>query len=97
MASGRPLLAAVGTKTATHALVTASESGLVAPPENPAALAATVRRLYREPALRHCYGENGRRYVTSHHRPQTVARQYADCLQKVAAGGKLELFHDEGG
>ena len=79
----------MGAGTAAHALVTASEGGLVVPPEDPAALAAALLRLYHDSAQRRAYGANGRDFVTACYRPELIAKQYADCLQKVAAGGTL--------
>ena len=48
------------------ALVRAAEAGLVAPPEDPRALAAAIRRLVKDPDEAARMGANGRRYVESH-------------------------------
>ena len=58
MASGKPVLAAVRGDAAR--LVSGSDAGLVCDPENPEALAATVRRFYELPSSdRGRMGQNG--------------------------------------
>lgn len=64
MGCGKPVIYSGAGEGA--ALVRAAEAGLVAPPEDPRALAAAIRRLVQDPEEAARMGANGRRYVESH-------------------------------
>ena len=61
------------------------ETGLLVPPENPAALAAALRRVLGDDALRRRLGEDGRRLVleryTADHMTSAFERLYAEMLR----------------
>jgi glycosyltransferase involved in cell wall biosynthesis len=68
-------------------LLAQARAGLWVEPENPAALAAAILTLYREPAqLRHL-GENGRRFVSAGYARQTHVQQLEKLLSQVLADG----------
>jgi glycosyltransferase involved in cell wall biosynthesis len=52
------------------------ETGLLVPPEDPAALAAAIRRLLADPPLRRRLGEQGRRLVLDRFTAGQMARAY---------------------
>jgi glycosyltransferase involved in cell wall biosynthesis len=60
------------------------ETGLLVPPDDPAALAAALRRLFADPDLRRRVGEQGRRLVlerfTADHMSRGFERLYAELL-----------------
>lgn len=64
MGCGKPVIYSGAGEGA--ALVRAADAGITVPPENPAALAAAIRRLADDPAEAARLGANGRRYVESH-------------------------------
>ena len=64
MGCGKPVIYSGAGEGA--ALVAAADAGIVVPPEDPAALAAAIRRLVADPAEAARLGANGRRYVESH-------------------------------
>jgi glycosyltransferase involved in cell wall biosynthesis len=65
--------------------VIAGETGLLVPPEDPAALAAALRRLLGDPLLRRRLGEQGRRLVldrfTAAHMTRAFESLYAELLR----------------
>lgn len=84
MASGRPLLAAVGAEAETRHLIAEAACGVAVEPEDPAQLATAIRSLAASPAQRAAMGANGRRHVEQHHTPTSVAEQYATLLYRLA-------------
>ena len=83
MAAGRPMIASVDGEAETRRLIEASGCGLWVAPEDPAALAEAVRALHADAGARARYGANGRAYVTAHHTPEIVARQYDTLLRSI--------------
>ena len=73
LASRRPYVAAVESEGETARLTERYGSGLVVPPEDPAALADAIRRLYHDPALRERLAANGHAASAFHDRPVAVA------------------------
>jgi glycosyltransferase involved in cell wall biosynthesis len=87
MAAGRPIVAtAVG---GNPELITDGETGLLVPPEDPAALAAAIARLIREPALARRLGETARRRVEQEYTLDAMVRRmerlYDDLMARRAA------------
>jgi glycosyltransferase involved in cell wall biosynthesis len=82
LAAGRP--AVLSARGEAAALVERSGGGLVAAPEDPAALARAFRVLHAEPALRARLGGAGRREAARFGRAESV-RAWADLLGGVAA------------
>ncbi len=66
MSTSRPVLATADPGTSLHQMVTTSGCGLALPPEDPVALAAGIRRLADDPALRQRSGAAGRSWVCAH-------------------------------
>jgi glycosyltransferase involved in cell wall biosynthesis len=66
-------------------VVVGGETGLLVPPEDPAALAAALRRLLAEPPLRQRLGEQGRQLVldrfTARHMTNAFESLYAELLR----------------
>jgi len=83
LASGRPILMATAGDSA-H-LVQELGAGVVVPPEDPAALAGAVRRLYAMPAAeREAYGERGRQAFTQHFTRQVLVARYEALFARVS-------------
>jgi glycosyltransferase involved in cell wall biosynthesis len=72
MAVGRPVLLAASGESAR--IVEESGSGIVVPPEDPAALAAAVRRLRDDPAAAKAMGERGRAFARTRLRSAQAER-----------------------
>jgi colanic acid biosynthesis glycosyl transferase WcaI len=83
MASGRPILAAVGENAETKRLVERAECGLWVPPGDPEALARALRILYDDAGLRRQLGDNGRATVEAQHTPGVIARKYLRLFQSL--------------
>jgi glycosyltransferase involved in cell wall biosynthesis len=66
MHQARPVVATRAVGAAAGGLVRDDDTGLLVEPGDPHALAATIDRLLKDPALRSRLGENGRRAVAHH-------------------------------
>ncbi len=64
MAAGLPVV--TSNVSGLHEVVVNDQTGLLAPPDDPRALAATLNRLIDDPDLRHQLGDNGRRRAEDH-------------------------------
>jgi colanic acid biosynthesis glycosyl transferase WcaI len=87
MASGRPLLASAARDSDVWRLVESSGCGLCVEPEDPAQLAAAIRRLAADPDERAAMGRRGRELACASYSRQAVVEQYEALLREVAAGG----------
>jgi glycosyltransferase involved in cell wall biosynthesis len=67
LAAGCPVLASFDEDSALCRSLTANACGVCVPPEDPAALADRIRRLYADAASLKSMGDNGRRYVCREH------------------------------
>lgn len=63
-------------------LISLAKCGVVVPPEEPAALAATLRELHRRPERWSEFGDSGRRYVSDHFNRSTILKQWARLLEE---------------
>ncbi|MGI5352125.1 glycosyltransferase family 4 protein [Streptomyces sp. CA-250714] len=81
-AAGRPVIASVAADGGTAGEVRRSGAGLLVPPEDPAALAAALRRLAADPMHAAALGAAGQAYATGH-------------LGRKAALGRLTALLDE--
>jgi L-malate glycosyltransferase len=74
MAAGRPVVAtAVG---GNPRLIEDGVTGLLVPPDDPAALARAVARLLREPELAARLAREGRRRVEAHYSREAMVRRF---------------------
>ena len=89
MASARPIIAAVDPGSDVWNLVQQTKCGLCVEPENPQALAESIRTLYADPALRERLGRNGRKHVMEYYTRQVVARQYHELLTSLVHSARL--------
>jgi glycosyltransferase involved in cell wall biosynthesis len=83
LALGRPVLA-----SAVGGLCEAVEderSGLLVPPEDPAALAAALKRLESDPALRARLGAGGEHSLARGYRAENMVEDYAQLYRSVLA------------
>ncbi len=75
LAAGRACVATADPGTTLHEVVAGYETGLVTPPEDPAALASAVRELAYDEQRRKRYGRHARAYAEAHlDREQILAR-----------------------
>jgi colanic acid biosynthesis glycosyl transferase WcaI len=84
LAAGRPYVAATEEECEAAALARARGCGCVARPGDPQDLAAQVRRLHADPALRARMGAAARAAALEFDRPRAV-RAYYELFQEVAA------------
>lgn len=84
MAAARPVIAAVDPDCDTADTIRQAGCGLVVPPADPLALAASVLYYYRRPEARRQAGEAGRRYFLSHFERQAVLQRYCQVIQGLA-------------
>jgi colanic acid biosynthesis glycosyl transferase WcaI len=82
MASGKPVVAAVNDLSEAGRLISLAKCGVVVPPEDPAALAATLRELHARPERWSEFGDAGRRYVTEHFNRSTILKQWVRLLEE---------------
>jgi colanic acid biosynthesis glycosyl transferase WcaI len=85
MAAGRPIVASVSAESETGRFVAAHAVGVVAPPEDPAALVEAVRQLRTQGGGR--LGRNGRQVVEACFDRREVLARFAERLQAVAEQG----------
>jgi len=74
MAAGKPVIYSGAGEGAR--IITDAKAGLVTPPEDGAALAAAIRRLWEHPAEAREMGANGRAYIERHLSWQTLVREW---------------------
>jgi len=74
-----------------HEVVRDEESGLLVPPQDPAALALAMLRLMDLPqAQRRSMGEVGREHIRAHYGVRRVAERWEDLYREVRARKGLE-------
>lgn len=88
MGTARPIV--IGVDGEARRLVEDAGAGVFVPPEDAAALAATVRRLAGDPATCARLGASGRAFVERHFSRQAQARRYLDILDRVAHPARLD-------
>jgi glycosyltransferase involved in cell wall biosynthesis len=100
LACGRPVVV-TDVDGARESLPAALAAPCLAPPEDPAALAAAVIRLLLDPALRESLGDQGRRHVLSTHDVRRTVAAIADVYREVlgrrsaAAGATASVMPTE--
>ncbi len=80
MASGLPVLA---TRIAGNEELVSAETGILVPPEDPAALEAALRQLLADAGVRQRMGAAARRRVEEKYSWQGVAQAYLDLMRKI--------------
>src|SRR5262245_51669723 len=85
MATGRPVVSCP--ISGIPELVRDGETGLLVPPDDPAALAVAVRRLATDDALRERLGTAGRQLVERQHDQRRNARRLVELMRAAAARG----------
>src|SRR4028118_793645 len=83
LASGRALIASVPTTGAAARAVKQSGGGVIIPPENPDALAATILDLYRHPDKVKVLGEKSRQYALANYTLEQALDQYEQLFAAV--------------
>lgn len=82
MAAGVPVIMSAVPGEST-ALIEAAQGGICVTPENPAALAEAIKKLYCETALRLQLGRNARNYVERYYNRQAKAEQFMQYLLQL--------------
>ena len=82
MAAAKPILLSVDGEA--RSIVEQVGAGVFVPPEDPEAMAATIRQLKASPAKREAMGAAGRRYVETRMNRNRWARQYETILARVS-------------
>lgn len=83
MGCARPIV--LGVRGEAEALLREADAGWVVPPEDPGALAETIRRAKADPQERKRRGEAGLSYVREHYDREVLARRYLDELEELVA------------
>ncbi|MDT0444227.1 glycosyltransferase family 4 protein [Streptomyces johnsoniae] len=86
--AGRPVVASVAEGGGTAAEIRSSGAGLLVPPEDPAALAAAVRRLAADPAAADAAGARGAAYAAEHLSRAAGLRRITATLDEALALGR---------
>jgi colanic acid biosynthesis glycosyl transferase WcaI len=86
MGVARPVIASVDADSETAEAITAAECGLCIEPENAAALADAILKLYRDPTRSAEMGRRGRLHVEAHYTRTSVARQYTAVFARLTLG-----------
>ena len=84
MAAGQPVLYSGRGEGAQ--LVEEAQAGVVAPPEDPEALAQAILRLKDHPQEAEEMGRNGRRYVEKHYSWEALVKRWLDQLEHKLSG-----------
>jgi glycosyltransferase involved in cell wall biosynthesis len=88
MACARPIVGSVAGESAR--ILRDSSAAVVVTPEDPQEIAAAVRQLKHDPALRARMGKAGRQYVSEHFDRRVLARRYLDLLENLTVGANAK-------
>ena len=80
LAAGRPFVATASPESELGRVTLASKAGVLAPPEDGAALARAIRQLTEAPEACRAMGRNGRRYAEAHLSREEVLGQWEQLL-----------------
>lgn len=89
MAMRKPVI--LGVRGESESLLEESGGGVCVPPENPAQLARSIRRLHANREECRAMGQAGRRFVETNFDRRVLASRYADLLGSVAARGRARV------
>ncbi|TME97479.1 MAG: glycosyltransferase family 4 protein, partial [Chloroflexi bacterium] len=90
MASGQPLLVSADVTSDVWRPVEDTGCGICVEPNDADKLAASILRLYADPALRVAMGQRGREQAEQHYSREAVVGLYQDLLHRVAAGSEAD-------
>ncbi|MCB0037108.1 MAG: glycosyltransferase, partial [Anaerolineales bacterium] len=82
MSSGLPII--LGVKGEVEEIVRQANAGLCIEPENEECLTDAVIQMYKDPALRKQFAQDGPVYVNKNHNMQLLAERYLNVLEEVA-------------
>ena len=88
MAAGRPILAAVSSRSETGSFISSHKVGLVSPPEDAPSLAASILRLKENPEFTAELGSNGRNTCLQMFDRSKVLARFTAHLESLAAGSR---------
>ena len=83
MACARPVLVSADVDSDLAVLVSGTRSGMVVPPESPAAMADAIRRAMRDPSAGAAMGLAGRAHVLEHYGRRSVSARYDALVREV--------------
>jgi glycosyltransferase involved in cell wall biosynthesis len=83
----------LGVEGESRAIVEEAAAGIGVEPENATELAAAVRRLADDPALRATLGGNGHEYVRRHFDRRVLAKRYLELLASLVSPACGERMH----
>jgi len=85
LAAGRPVLGLAAPDSEVARLLRENDCGLIAPPDDPAAIAAAVTELARSPERRRVLGANARDYVVRRFAKADIIRAYDALLRSMVS------------
>jgi len=83
LAAGRPIVAAIDVDTEVPRIVTASESGIVVPPDDATSFISALSELRDDREKIERMGRNGRQWVETHVSPAAVAESYLQLINSL--------------
>jgi len=89
MAAGTAILAAVNQESETGRFIREHQVGMVVPPEDASALAATLTWMREHPEQRREFGRNGRRVIETQFDRSLVLERFSSHLEQVGVPGTL--------
>ena len=84
LASGKPIIATAASESSTRRVMEFAGCGLAVQPENPAAFAEAILKLYKDSRLRRSFGASGRNFVVEKHSREVVLSRLESLLFEVA-------------
>lgn len=88
MAAGKPVVASLALAGDAPKILAEFNCGIAVEPDNPAELAAAIKKLYNDPVLRETMGKNGRRGAESTFSREKCVARYETIFKEVLAKKK---------
>jgi colanic acid biosynthesis glycosyl transferase WcaI len=92
LSSGRAIVASVPSTGSAAKAIEKSRGGIVVPPENPQALAASILKLAKDPELAERLGYQGRQYAVDRYSFEQALSQYENLFYSVTATRKRPVY-----
>lgn len=86
MASGRPIIATAGDRTAIFAVMQDAEAGILIPPEDADSLTDAILTLTQDAEAGEAFGQKAREYAVKHLSKETIMAQFELQLQGIRRG-----------